>query len=69
MTLKEWFASQPRGTQTELAKKLGVSKTWMTLVTNGHQAPGPELAVMIHQLTGGAVTREELRPDLFGEIK
>jgi len=69
MTLQEYFANKPRGAQLDLAKKLGISKTWMTLITNGHQVPSPELAVLIHQLTNGLVTREELRPDLFGALK
>ena len=69
MTLKEYFETRPRGAKLEMAKKLGISKTWMTLITNGHQVPSPELAVLIHQLTNGLVTREELRPDIFGALK
>lgn len=69
MTLKEYFANKPRGAQLELSRRLGISKTWMTLITNGHQVPSPELAVMIHQYTNGLVTRQELRPDIFGELK
>ncbi len=69
MTLHEYSSNKPRGAQLELAKKLGISKTWMTLITNGHQVPSPELAVLIHQLTNGLVTREELRPDIFGALK
>lgn len=69
MQLREYFRKQPRGAQAALAQRLGISKTWMTLITNGHQMPSAELAVMIHQITNGAVTREELRPDLFGALK
>lgn len=69
MQLRDYFRKQPRGAQTALAKRLGISKTWMTLITNGHEMPSAELAVLIHQITGGDVTREELRPDLFGALK
>jgi DNA-binding transcriptional regulator YdaS (Cro superfamily) len=69
MKLTEYFADKPRGAQRELAEKLGISKTWMTLITNGHQVPSAALAVLIHQVTNGRVTREELRPDLFGGLK
>lgn len=69
MTLQQYFANRPRGAQLEFAQKLGVSRTWMTLITNGHRVPSPELAVLIHQLTNGLVSREELRPDIFGALK
>jgi DNA-binding transcriptional regulator YdaS (Cro superfamily) len=69
MTLQEYFSNKPRGAQLELAKRLGISKTWMTLIKNKRKIPSPELAVMIHQLTNGLVTREELRPDIFGVLK
>lgn len=69
MTLNDWFATQPRGAKAEMAEKLGVSRTWMGQVIHGRGTCSPELAVEIHRLTGGAVTREELRPDLFGAVR
>ena len=65
MTLKEYFATLPKGAQKDLAKKLQISTTWMTLVTNGHRIPSVPLAVLIEQATEGKVTRKELRPDVF----
>lgn len=32
MTLEEYFRDKPRGSKIELANKLGVSKTWMSLI-------------------------------------
>lgn len=69
MTLKEYFATRPRGAKLEMAKKLNISKTWMALIISGRQVPSAGLAVMIHQVTNGKVSREELRPDLFGALK
>lgn len=69
MTLQEYFATKPIGSQVAFAKRLRISKTWMTLITNGHRVPSPALATLIHQLTDGAVTREELRPDIYGVLK
>ena len=69
MTLKDYFKDKPRGTQIELARKLGVSKTWMSQLVNGREVPSAGLALMIEKFTKGAVTRKALRPDLFGEIK
>ena len=69
MTLKEYLETQPWGTQRDLCKLLGVSKTWLSLITNGHRVPSAHLAYQIEQQTDGRVTRKDLRPDLFGDIK
>jgi DNA-binding transcriptional regulator YdaS (Cro superfamily) len=66
MNLKDYFASQPYGSKASLAKKIGVSKTWMSLIVSGRQKCSPELAVKIFMATEGKVTREDLRPDIFG---
>lgn len=69
MTLQEYFATQPHGAQAALARKIGISKTWMNLLTSERDVPSAEIAVLIEKHTDGKVTRAELRPDLFGEIK
>ena len=69
MTLEEYFRDKPRGAKIELARKLGISKTWMSLMVSSRVVPSPALALMIEKFTKGAVTRKALRPDLFGEIK
>ena len=68
MTLREYLQTQPWGAQRDLCKLLGVSKTWISLIANGHKVPSASLAYQIEQQTDGRVTRKELRPDLFGEI-
>jgi DNA-binding transcriptional regulator YdaS (Cro superfamily) len=67
MTLQEFFKDKPRGTKIAMARKLGVSKTWFSLVVTGRQLPSPELARDIESLTGRKVKRAELRPDIFGK--
>jgi DNA-binding transcriptional regulator YdaS (Cro superfamily) len=66
MPLREWLKSQGRGSQQKLAQTIGVSETWMSLLVNGRVPCSPALATAIHQVTEGAVTRLELRPDIFG---
>lgn len=66
MGLKEYFDGQPYGSKAAMAKKLGITKTWMSLLVSGRQKCSPELALKIEQETQGKVTREDLRPDLFG---
>ena len=68
MQLREWIGTT-RGKQRELANRLGISPTWMNLIVSGKRDCSPELALAIEQATGGQVTRKELRPDLFGDIK
>jgi DNA-binding XRE family transcriptional regulator len=65
MTLQQYFAKQPHGSVSNMARQLGVSRTWLSLVANGHALPSPILCVMIERLTKGNVKRKVLRPDLF----
>jgi DNA-binding transcriptional regulator YdaS (Cro superfamily) len=69
MTLDEFFNTKPRGSKIEMAKAIGVSKTWMSLVISGRQLASPELSLAIERYTKGQVKRKTLRPDIFGDIK
>lgn len=68
MTLTEFFEDKPRGSKLAMASKLGVSKTWISLVISGKELPSPELSGAIERYTRGQVTRTTLRPDIFGEL-
>ena len=65
MTLKEYFEKQPHGAITDMAKKLNVTRTWLSLIVNGRKPASPILCVMIERLTRGKVKRKVLRPDMF----
>lgn len=65
MTLQEYFSTQPRGAVSRMAIQLGVSRTWLSLITNGHASPSPVMCSMIERLTKGRVKRKVLRPDIF----
>lgn len=69
MTLIEFFETKPRGSKLSMAKKLGVSKTWMSLIISGRAVASPELSVAIERFTKGQVKRKTLRPDIFGDLK
>lgn len=69
MTLKQFFLDKPRGTKAAMAHAMGVSRTWLALLISEARKPSAELANSIHRYTDGAVRREDLRPDLFGELK
>ena len=69
MTLTEFFSTKPRGSKSLMAKNLGISKTWASLVISGRSLPSAELSVAIERYTKGLVLRTTLRPDIFGELK
>lgn len=66
MTLQEYFLSQPRGAKTAMARALGISKTWLSLIVSGKELPSPALAVALSHYTKGKVSRKTLRADIFG---
>jgi len=68
MQLREYLGTR-RGEQRRLANLLNISPTWMNLLVSGKRDCSPELALAIEQATNGKVTRQELRPDLFSDIK
>ena len=62
------FSVNGRGGQVRLAKALGVEPMAISQWKRRGTMP-PERCVEIEVATGGAVTRLELRPDIFGELK
>jgi len=66
MTLQEFFLNEPHGAKVAMAKALGISKTWISLIINGKKVPSPVLTIAICQYTKGKVARKSLRPDIFG---
>lgn len=69
MTLIEFFSTKKLGSKTEMAKALGISRTWLALIVNGQRVPSPSLSLEIERYTHGKVKRKELRPDVFGALK
>lgn len=73
MTLREWLAI-PGNTQQKLAEKIGVTQSaisqWLNWIEDNDHPNGVKLsaerALEIEAGTGGAVTRYELRPTVFG---
>lgn len=54
------------GSQSDLARKLGVSPQFVQKMVNKKPVP-PKRAIQIEKLSNGALTRAEIRPDIFGE--
>ena len=54
------------GSQAKLAERLGVTKAFVNQIVSGARRVPAERCRPIEEATGGAVTRYELRPDVFG---
>jgi DNA-binding transcriptional regulator YdaS (Cro superfamily) len=65
MNLKEYFKEEPKGAISEMAKYLGITATWLSLIIHGRKQPSPKLAKKIEEATIGLVTKKDLRPDIF----
>lgn len=55
------------GSQRALAQKAGLSQQGISWLLNDADQISAEVAIKVERATGGAVTRQMLRPDLFGE--
>lgn len=65
MTLQDYFKTDVRGSKSEMAEHLRITPTWISLIISGRRKASPVLALAIEKATGGLVTRQELRPDIF----
>lgn len=53
--------------ETQFAKECGVSQGMVNQMTKGHKKPGWSTCLKIEQVTEGKITRQQLRPDIFGK--
>ena len=68
--LRSYLDGLPRGEAAKLATRLGISSIYLLqlaarqkqAVTRVAREPSPELCVRIEEETGGAVTRQDMRP-------
>lgn len=55
------------GNQAKAAERLGVSPGMIAHLVKGRRRVSVELAIAIHKDTAGAISREALRPDIWGD--
>lgn len=63
MKLKDYLESLERGGAVRFAEELGVSKSYLSQLASGAAPVSPARCVDIERLTGGKVTRKDLRED------
>jgi DNA-binding transcriptional regulator YdaS (Cro superfamily) len=56
------------GTQAALARAGGFSQQHVSKLLNGERTASGTMALKIERATGGAVTRADVRPDLFADL-
>lgn len=64
--MKLFWDTLTRSEQSALAVRVGSSCGYLRLVFNGHKKAGFSLAKRLEEETGGAVTKNQLRPDIYG---
>lgn len=55
------------GNQAKAAERLGVSPGMVAHLVKQRRRVSVDIAIAIHKDTAGAIRREELRPDIWGE--
>jgi DNA-binding transcriptional regulator YdaS (Cro superfamily) len=60
-----WRKSQEIKTQEHAAKLMGISVPYLSMIENGQRKIGVSKIARISKVTG--ISRQELRPDIFGE--
>lgn len=72
MTLEEYFApiehdSERREARLKFAQKIDASESSIYAWISGNRKPSPKYARRIEKETKGKVTKEILRPDIWGD--
>lgn len=61
MTLLEYLKNHGHS----LAASIGTSKAYLSQLAHGHRKASPKMVIAIEIATEGAVSREDLRPDIY----
>lgn len=65
MKFRAYWHSLPTGEpRSEFARRCGSTVGYFNLLASGHKKAGPDLAIRIEAESAGAVTVEELCPDV-----
>lgn len=59
-------AVEKAGSQAKLAEVIGLSQQGVSFLINEASSVSAEVAVAIDRFTAGEISKEMLRPDLFG---
>ena len=68
MDLKAFMANLTTAEKRTLAEHAGTKLIYLHQIAGGFSTLSARLAIRIERATNGVVTREELRPDIFGPL-
>lgn len=66
MKMKQWWDAAQPAEQHRVAFKCGTTRVYLYQLAHSIRQPSPQLAIRIEGATAGKITRESLRPDIFG---
>ncbi|MCU7936321.1 MAG: helix-turn-helix domain-containing protein [Candidatus Thiodiazotropha sp. (ex Dulcina madagascariensis)] len=69
MDMKRYIETEGREAAIRLAKKAGTKYVYLSQIASGFRKPSGRLTLALERLSGGKLTRHELRPDLYPEEK
>lgn len=67
MDINHWWNSTDKPERQRIASECGVRPVYLYQLAIGFRRPSPQLARALEQATGGALRKEALRPDVFGD--
>ena len=68
MKFNDYFVKQPRGARSEMAKALGIGRSFFSQLSRGDANISPARAVEIERLSGGGISRKDLLPTKWQDI-
>ncbi|MGJ8515073.1 hypothetical protein R84865_002018 [Carnimonas sp. R-84865] len=66
MQMKSWLHQKTKEERLYVAQRAGVTVGYFWQISGGHKRPSIETAKALQDATGGELTIEGLRPDIFG---
>lgn len=66
MQFDKWFGAAANSERKRVAKEAGTTVGYLIQLAGGHRQPSPGLSRLLEQATEGKVTKEEMRPDIWG---
>ena len=65
MDMKTYIKKEGRDAAARLAKKAGTKYVYLTQIASGFRKPSGRLTLLLEHHSGGMLSRQELRPDLY----
>jgi len=68
MDAQNYLKTHGRAAAEKVAQLAGTKYIYLCQIASGHRKPSPKLAKALVRASGGEMTLESLRPDIFGDV-